>query len=44
MVRIKVASDNGDNLINKLQLIYNKTHQTRLIKELTEIVSVAAAV
>ena len=44
MVAMKAATDNAGNLINELQLIYNKTRQAAITKELSEIVSGAAAI
>ncbi|MDR0564367.1 MAG: F0F1 ATP synthase subunit gamma [Azoarcus sp.] len=44
MVAMKAASDNAKNVIDELQLVYNKTRQAAITKELTEIVSGAAAV
>jgi F-type H+-transporting ATPase subunit gamma len=44
MVAMKSASDNAGNLISELQLIYNKARQASITKELSEIVSGAAAV
>ncbi|MDE1941982.1 MAG: F0F1 ATP synthase subunit gamma [Betaproteobacteria bacterium] len=44
MVAMKAASDNAGNVIDELQLIYNKTRQAAITKELSEIVSGAAAV
>jgi F-type H+-transporting ATPase subunit gamma len=44
MVAMKAASDNADNLIDELTLIYNKNRQANITKELSEIVSGAAAV
>ena len=44
MVAMKAASDNAKNLIAELQLDYNKTRQAAITKELSEIVSGAAAV
>ncbi|MFZ5492774.1 MAG: F0F1 ATP synthase subunit gamma [Pseudomonadota bacterium] len=44
MVAMKAASDNAGNLIEELKLIYNKTRQAAITKELSEIVSGAAAV
>ena len=38
------ATDNAGNLINELKLVYNKTRQAAITKELSEIVSGAAAV
>jgi F-type H+-transporting ATPase subunit gamma len=44
MVAMKAASDNAQNIIEELQLIYNKTRQAAITKELSEIVGGAAAV
>ena len=44
MVAMKSASDNAGNLIDELQLIYNKARQAAITKELSEIVGGAAAV
>lgn len=44
MVAMKAASDNAGNVINELQLIYNKTRQAAITKEISEIVGGAAAV
>lgn len=44
MVAMKSATDNGNSLINELRLIYNKTRQSGITQELTEIVSGASAV
>lgn len=44
MVAMKSASDNAGNLIDQLQLIYNKARQASITQELSEIVSGAAAV
>jgi F-type H+-transporting ATPase subunit gamma len=44
MVAMKSASDNAGNVINELQLIYNKTRQAAITKEISEIVGGAAAV
>ncbi len=44
MVAMKSASDNAKNVISELQLEYNKTRQASITKELSEIVSGAAAV
>ena len=44
MVAMKAASDNAGNVIGELQLVYNKTRQAAITKELSEIVSGAAAV
>ena len=44
MVAMKAASDNAGNVINELKLVYNKTRQAAITKELSEIVAGAAAV
>jgi len=44
MVAMKAASDNAQNVINELNLIYNKTRQAAITKEIAEIVGGAAAV
>jgi F-type H+-transporting ATPase subunit gamma len=44
MVAMKAASDNAGKIIKELQLIYNKTRQAAITKELSEIVGGAAAV
>lgn len=44
MVAMKAASDNAKNVIEELKLVYNKTRQAAITKELSEIVSGAAAV
>ena len=44
MVAMKAASDNAGNLIDDLQLAYNKARQAAITQELSEIVSGAAAV
>lgn len=41
---MKAASDNAGNLIDELRLLYNKNRQTSITKEISEIVSGAAAV
>jgi F-type H+-transporting ATPase subunit gamma len=41
---MKAASDNALTIIDELQLIYNKTRQAAITKELSEIVAGAAAV
>jgi F-type H+-transporting ATPase subunit gamma len=43
MVAMKAATDNAGNLINEFKLVYNKTRQAGITKELSEIVSGAAA-
>ena len=44
MVAMKSASDNAGKVIDELTLIYNKTRQASITKELSEIVAGAAAV
>jgi len=44
MVAMGAASDNAGELINELQLIYNKARQAAITKEISEIVGGAAAV
>jgi F-type H+-transporting ATPase subunit gamma len=43
MVAMKAASDNAADIIAELQLIYNKSRQASITKELAEIVGGAAA-
>ncbi len=44
MVAMKAATDNAGTLIGELKLVYNKTRQAAITKELSEIVSGAAAI
>ena len=44
MVAMKNATENANDLINELQLIYNKARQAAITRELSEIVAGAAAV
>jgi F-type H+-transporting ATPase subunit gamma len=44
MVAMKSATDNAGNVIDELQMIYNKTRQAAITKEISEIVGGAAAV
>ena len=44
MVAMKAATDNAGNVIDELKLVYNKTRQAAITKELSEIVAGAAAV
>ncbi len=44
MVAMKSASDNAGDMIDDLQLVYNKARQAAITQELSEIVSGAAAV
>ncbi|SHG06932.1 F0F1 ATP synthase subunit gamma [Vibrio gazogenes] len=44
MVAMKAATDNAGNLIEDLELVYNKARQAAITQELSEIVGGAAAV
>ncbi len=44
MVAMKAATDNAGSVIGELKLIYNKTRQAAITKELSEIVAGAAAI
>jgi len=44
MVAMKAASDNAKKLIDELQLVYNKTRQAGITREISEIVGGAAAI
>ncbi|MBI5625651.1 MAG: ATP synthase F1 subunit gamma, partial [Nitrosomonadales bacterium] len=44
MVAMKAASDNAKNVIGELKLVYNKARQAAITREISEIVSGAAAV
>jgi F-type H+-transporting ATPase subunit gamma len=44
MVAMKSATDNAGSVISELKLVYNKTRQAAITKELSEIVAGAAAV
>jgi F-type H+-transporting ATPase subunit gamma len=44
MVAMKAATDNAGDLINELQLIYNKARQASITQEISEIVGGAAAI
>ncbi|QTM69423.1 hypothetical protein HIC20_00555 [Buchnera aphidicola (Hormaphis cornu)] len=44
MIAMRTATDNSDNLIKELQLVYNKIRQSNITKELTEIISGASAI
>jgi F-type H+-transporting ATPase subunit gamma len=44
MVAMKSASDNAGDLIDDLQLVYNKARQAAITQEISEIVAGAAAV
>jgi len=44
MIAMKSASDNAGELIDELQLVYNKARQAAITQELAEIVGGAAAI
>lgn len=44
MIAMKVATDNATNLIEDLELVYNKARQAAITQELSEIVGGASAV
>ncbi|MDN3608645.1 F0F1 ATP synthase subunit gamma [Vibrio ostreicida] len=44
MIAMKAATDNASDLIDDLELVYNKARQAAITQELSEIVSGAAAV
>ena len=44
MFAMKSASDNAGDLINDLQMVYNKARQAAITQEISEIVAGAAAV
>jgi F-type H+-transporting ATPase subunit gamma len=44
MVAMKAATDNAGDIIDELQLIYNKARQAAITQEISEIISGAAAV
>ena len=44
MVAMKAASENAGTVIDELQLVYNKTRQAAITKEIAEICGGAAAV
>jgi len=44
MVAMKAATDNANDLINELELIYNKARQASITQEISEIVGGAAAI
>jgi F-type H+-transporting ATPase subunit gamma len=44
MLAMKNATDNAGELIDELQLVYNKARQAAITQELSEIVSGAAAI
>jgi F-type H+-transporting ATPase subunit gamma len=44
MVAMKAATDNAGDIIDELQLVYNKARQAAITQEISEIVAGAAAV
>jgi F-type H+-transporting ATPase subunit gamma len=44
MIAMKNATDNAGDLIDNLQLVYNKARQAAITQEISEIVGGAAAV
>jgi F-type H+-transporting ATPase subunit gamma len=44
MIAMKAATDNASDLIDDLELVYNKARQAAITQELSEIVSGASAV
>jgi F-type H+-transporting ATPase subunit gamma len=44
MIAMKSATDNAGDIIDDLELVYNKARQAAITQELSEIVSGAAAV
>jgi len=44
MIAMKNATDNAGDLIDELQLVYNKARQAAITQELAEIVGGAAAI
>ena len=44
MVAMKAATDNAGDLMDELQLVYNKARQAAITQEISEIVSGSAAV
>jgi len=44
MLAMKNATDNAGNIIDELQLVYNKARQAAITQEISEIVGGAAAV
>ena len=44
MVAMKAASDNAKSVIGELKLVYNKARQAAITREISEIVSGAAAI
>jgi F-type H+-transporting ATPase subunit gamma len=44
MVAMKAATDNAGNIIDELQLVYNKARQAAITQEISEIIGGASAV
>jgi F-type H+-transporting ATPase subunit gamma len=44
MVAMKAATDNAGDLMDELQLVYNKARQAAITQEISEIVGGSAAV
>jgi F-type H+-transporting ATPase subunit gamma len=44
MVAMKAATDNAGDLIDELQLVYNKARQAAITQEISEICAGSAAV
>ena len=44
MIAMKSATDNAGDIIQELQLVYNKARQAAITQEISEIVSGAASV
>ena len=44
MLAMKMATDNADEMIAKLSLMYNKARQAQITRELSEVVSAAEAI
>lgn len=44
MVAMKAATDNAGDLMDELQLVYNKARQAAITQEISEIVAGSAAV
>jgi F-type H+-transporting ATPase subunit gamma len=44
MIAMKSATDNAGDMVQELELVYNKARQAAITQEISEIVSGAAAV
>jgi len=44
MIAMKSATDNAGDMVDELELVYNKARQAAITQEISEIVSGAAAV